>query len=247
LFPNAKVFPVLLDQTDPLRDGPTAYQTLDAIIIDDPWPGGLRVAALPDLLAGGTVVAVRTRERPDSVLPWEPLADGWVLRPHLAGPMGCDGDESGYAPASSWHPDWPARLRQQVLFAGVLFSLAAGACLLLRGRRAVAALIAISILTSAVVLVWHRHHPAVFEATGSIIVDAPPWLQRDLWTYITAAEPATARIACDGITWPIFADPSQSLRLHVSWRRGRGSRSCTEAYVHCAGTTCPVARHWKPP
>ena len=65
LFPGDSIVTIHLDPLDPLPGPELAWQTLDALILDGPWPGSFDVHKLPALLAGGTEIAVRMRDRPD--------------------------------------------------------------------------------------------------------------------------------------------------------------------------------------
>jgi hypothetical protein len=227
LFPGESIVPVHLDPLDPLPGPALAWQTIDALILDGPWPGSFDVQKLPALLAGGTQIAVRSPERPDTLLPWESIDGGWVLRPLIAGPMGCDGNEDAYVPTVGWRPDLPGPVRVQIVLAALLFSLAAIGCMLLPRHFTVAGIVLATLFALVAVGVWQEKSPSVYRARGTVVVDLKPLPQTDRWEFITARQSAHAECDCAGETWPIFADTtqaqSQNLSLHWLGDGGRFS------------------------
>jgi hypothetical protein len=224
LFPGESIVTVHVDPLDPLPGPELAWQTLDALILDAPWPGSFDPHKIPNLLAGGTEIAVRSLDRPDNTLPWEAIDGGWVLRPFIAGPIGCDGNLEAYSPVSGWHPDLPESTRLQTVVVAVLFSIAILACLLL---PATWRLTAMGIATAAAALAvdgWRTHSPALFTGTGSVIIHSAPVLQSDHWEFIAARNAATGTCDFTTETWPIFADPSQALASNISlqWKGTAG-------------------------
>lgn len=224
LFPGESIVIIHADPLDPLPGVELAWQTLDALIVDGPWPGSFDVRKLPGLLAGGTEIAVRWPDRPDDGLPWEPIDGGWVLRPPIAGPLGCDGSDAAYLPWSAWHPDLPAAVRFQIVLAGILFSLAVLASLLLPRRFSMQAIGVITICAIIAIAYWQSRSPKLFLAQGSVVIEAQPLHQTDRWQFLTSRQSSAGTMDCTGESWPVFADPSQPAQLNMSliWNGGAG-------------------------
>lgn len=216
MFPGESIVTIHVDPLDPLPGPPLAWQTLDALIVDGPWPGSFDVHKLPALLAGGTEVAVHSQDRPADLLPWESIDGGWVLRPLIAGPMGCDGNEQAYVPTLGWHPDLPGPVRVRVILAGVLFSLAVLACLLLPSRFMLTGIMLATVLALITIGAWQENSAVICCARGSIALDAKALLQSDRWQFIAARQSTGATCDCIGETWPVFADPSQAKSVNVA-------------------------------
>jgi hypothetical protein len=217
LFPGETIVTVHVDPLDPLPGPTLAWQTLDALIIDGPWPGSFDLHKLPALLAGGTEIAVRSPDRPAGALPWESVEGGWVLRPAIDGPIGCDGNDLAYAPAAAWNPDLPGATRAQIFLAGVLFSIAALACLLLPRHLYLPAIIAATIFAVIAIGGWQRRQDWIYHAQGEVIVERP-LMQIDRWQFVTSPAEAAGEIPCSGEMWPIFADPSQAIGSKMALR-----------------------------
>ena len=224
LFPGESIVTVHLDPLDPLPGAELAWQTLDALIVDGPWPGAFDVRKLPGLLAGGTEIAVRSTDRPDDALPWESIDGGWVLRPPIAGPLGCDGSDAAYLPWSAWHPDLPFSVRLQVVLAGVLFSLAVLACLLLPRAFSLPAIAAATLCAIIAIGYWQSRSPKIFRAQGNVVVEGQPLHQTDRWQFLTSRQSAVGEMDCTGESWPVFADSSQPVHLNMclNWNGGAG-------------------------
>jgi len=225
LFPGESIVTIHVDPLDSLPGPELAWQTIDALILDGPWPGSFDIRKLPALLAGGTQIAVRSEQRPDDRLPWESIDGGWVVRPAIEGPMGCDGNDDAYIPVGAWHPDLTGTERIRIVLVGVLFSLGTLACLLLPRRFSYPATIVLTLVAMIAIGSWQSSSPTIFRARGEVIVERRPLLQTDRWQFITARQTASAVCDCAGETWPIFADSSQPLRINVRlhWQ-GDGGR-----------------------
>jgi hypothetical protein len=224
MFPGESILTIHVDPLDPLPGPELAWQTLDALIVDGPWPGSFDSRKLPGLLAGGTEVALHSPNRPDDALPWEPIDGGWVLRPSIAGPLGCDGSDAAYLPWSAWHPDLPAAVRFQVVLAGVLFSLAVLACLLLPRRFLIHAVAAATICAIVAIECWQSRTPKLFLAQGSVMIEGQPLLQTDRWQFLTSRQSTAGEIECTGECWPVFAESSQPTESSIclSWNGAEG-------------------------
>jgi hypothetical protein len=225
LFPGELIVIIHVDPLDPLPGPALAWQTLDALIIDGPWPGSFDIHKLPGLLAGGTEVAVRSPDRPNDALPWEAIDGGWVLRPPIVGPLGCDGSDEAYVPVMAWHPDLTAPERHRVVLFGVLFSLAALACFLLPRRSSLPVLIVVTFGAMIGIVWWQVASASTDRAGGDVIVEHNRMTQLDHWQFVTSRGTASAQFDCIDATWPIFADAQQAPRLGLSlYWSGDGGR-----------------------
>ena len=215
LFPGETIVTIHVDPLDPLPGPALAWQSLDTLIIDGPWPGGLDLKKLPQLLAGGTQIAVTSPNRPDPILPWESIDGGWVLRPPIVGPEGCDGNDAVYAPLAAWHPDLSAASRSRIVLAGVLFSLATMTGLLVPRRFALPFCAVLTGVMVAAIGLWRGGSPAAFRAQGTVIVGR----QTDRWQFIAAGQAVSTKYETvqetAQETWPIFADAQQANRSGV--------------------------------
>jgi hypothetical protein len=224
LFPGESIVTVHVDPLNPLPGPAIAWQTLDALIVDGPWPAGLDLGKVPALLAGGTQIAVQSVNRPQGALPWEAIDGGWVLRPAIAGPMGCDGNDAAYESWGAWHPDLPGKVRGRVVLAGLLFSLIALGCFLLPAKWVTPAIV-IAVAGAMICIAWWRSSfPGAFVARGSVIVAGSAIEQEDRWQFVTVPQPATRAMDCGGEMWPVFADASQAgqVGMTLKWEDGAG-------------------------
>lgn len=224
LFPGESIVTIHVDPLDPLPGPALAWQTLDALILDGPWPGSFDLHKLPALLAGGTEIAVRSPDRPDNLLPWESIDGGWVLRPPIDGPIGCDGNDEAYVPVAAWQPDLTGAMRMHVVLAAVLFSLASLACLLLPRKISLPSM-GMATLGAVLVIGWWRSElPKVFCATGNLIVEHRPLRQTDHWQFFTSRQATAGECDCTGEIWPILTDAADAARLNLSlhWNHDAG-------------------------
>jgi hypothetical protein len=224
LFPGESIVSVHVDPLDPLPGPAIAWQTLDALIVDGPWPRGLNLLKVPGLLAGGTEIAVRGADRPGGGLPWEQIDGGWVLRPAIAGPMGCDGNEAAYEPWGAWHPDLPGRVRGRVVLAGVLFSVAVLGCLLLPRKWSCVAIGMVMAFAMIAIGFWRSGMPRWSVAQGILVVEQSSAVQEDRWRFVTARQATRCGFEVEGAAWPVFADSMQPVQLGMTlkWKDGAG-------------------------
>ena len=214
LIPGTHPLLVQLDPTHPLAGPAMAWQSLDAVVLDR-WPGNLQLTELPALLAGGMTIAVTASSPPDSALPWRPFADGWALRPNLAGPLGCDGNDEAYFPSGMWHPDLPASDRFRIIAVGVV---AVPLLLMTQMLRTRGCAVAWS-LVILLILGFTMTMPAIrFDGRGAIEVSRVGWEQSDQWTYFAARHPTNFKTPLSSPAWPIFDQPSQAEELQCTMR-----------------------------
>ncbi|HEX2974049.1 MAG TPA: hypothetical protein VHP11_17080, partial [Tepidisphaeraceae bacterium] len=216
LFPNHTVIPLRLDPATPLPGPIAAWQTLDAIVLDQPLAQQLGPSTLATLLAGGTRLVVRSPAPPDSVWPWSRLNDCWVLTPDLAGPVLAGPNPSALAPVQGWRAEWPSAFRYRI----VLFA-AIGAILLLsltmvRWRFTP---LLVLLLSAAIVLLlasWSKNRAAVLLRSGQVVVLRNALAQTDLWHYYASPNATTVQVPWLELTWPFFDDRADRDAMQVS-------------------------------
>jgi hypothetical protein len=201
LFPNNPVVPVELDESRPLLEPVEAWECLDAVVLSASAAARVDEAKRAALLAGGTIIAVRSDSPPDDHWPWKLRGGYWILQYSPSGPQSLIEPEA-YAPTFGWDRGWPGSFRRRVVFAAVLFCIVALATLLWRSRWAVAAVVALSLVFIAGLAAWYGRQSPVLQMASAIRVDAGPISQFDLWTWQSPVRPADASYPCAGLTHP---------------------------------------------
>jgi type II secretory pathway pseudopilin PulG len=214
LFPGQICIPVRIDPTV-LLSGPTiAWESLDAIVLENP----IESKRTSELLAAGITIAIRLAAPPDSTWPWQRVGEYWVLRHEPAGPLGSIEGEAVYVPLQAWQPGQAAHLRRQVVLVAIAMSLAMISTLLIRRpRQSLIAMIIVALLCAAVVEVWRRQQPSVRSAEGSVVVAQNGLLQTDQWQFEVASASGSGiqSVAADR---PVLVDELQADRLHLRAR-----------------------------
>jgi hypothetical protein len=67
--------------------------------------------------------------------------------------------------------------------------------MLIRGNRAIIALIAVALLCGGAIEIWRRGQPPLASAGGAIVVHSPHLQQRDEWTYRAAGASGASGLA----------------------------------------------------
>jgi hypothetical protein len=208
LFPGATIIPVRLDPSRPLPGPALAWEALDAVILDSaPDP-----AQLPDLLATGIDIAVRSDAAPDARWPWQRFGDAWVLRVESSGPDGVIAGPPAYLPAMSWQSGTPAALRRRIVLAGAVVALLVLSTLLIRSRAGIALTLLAAVLGCAAIEYWRRAQPEFRRADGNIIVARGALAVVDQWTYLSAVTDTRER----STSRPVLFDPAQAQRIQLA-------------------------------
>ena len=205
LFPDATIIPIRLDAATPLPGHTAAWQTLDAVVLDQAAAIQLDDTKLAALLAGGTAIAVRTHLPPTN-WPWTQVGDYQVLSHQPAGPPWAGVNAPAFAPVQGWEADWPIRFRTRVVLYAVFFAIGILALTLMRSRWAGAIGAAISALTVVLLALWWQGRAAVLERAGQLIVVDAKLTQVDAWTYLASASPTNTTIAWSQLMHPVFED-----------------------------------------
>jgi hypothetical protein len=185
-----------------------AWEALDAVIVD----GKIDPALVRNLLGDGTIVAVRSRDRPDSRWAWKQDGEFWIVRSQVVGPDEAIGGDAAYLPMQSWRFERPAELRERIVIVSVLVCLLMLATLLVRARWTIAAMLTVALLCGAALELWRRGQPVIQMASGAIIVDSNQ-RQIDEWRYFTSAHGAAGE--ADGASRPILLDSQQAARMNL--------------------------------
>jgi hypothetical protein len=208
LFPSKKIVTIDLNPSQPTPGAPIAWDSLDAIIVDS-----LDQENLPQMLATGMTIAVRTGTKPDTSWPWERIADAWVLRPKLDRPglMG----ESAYDAIDFWTPGHSIQSRQLTVLVAILISCLMLAIALWRSRWALPALAVFVVIFCVIFQLWRTRQSQMStliqtnQLTGEMT-------RLDRWTYQTSPLFTSTEVKFDACIWPVFASTSHADSLHAT-------------------------------
>lgn len=186
LFPDSAMISVRLDGGELFAGAPEAWETLDAVVLDDfPLFDARKV---PQLMASGIALAARGPQRPDSHWPWNQTAGLWVLRAELRGPRLAGDDPAALLPVDGWVTGWPAHTRRLIVLFAVAFAIMALAASLLRRRGAALLIALVAAATSGAVAMWRGRQSPVLHHGGMIIVTGGDIAQTDRWYYRASAD-----------------------------------------------------------
>jgi hypothetical protein len=120
--------------------------------------------------------------------------------------------EDAYAPTLAWRPGMGSSQRARIVQVGVLMAIAALACALLRGWRALGCLVIVSIVGAAGMGVWRHRSSDVAVATGVIVLEPG---QVDRWRYFTTRSESEVMYAVtlSPGAIPVFADEAHVERI----------------------------------
>jgi hypothetical protein len=197
LFPSNHIAPVELNPTNPLPGPAIAWDSLDAVVVD-----AIDAKLIPELLAAGTTIAVRSDSKPDETWPWKRLLDAWVIDP-----------DDAYRPTYGWTPMRSTAVRQMVITIAILASCAMLALAMWRSRLNLPVLGAFVLVFCTGLVLWRARQPDVMSMTmeqrfGGDVV------QVDRWTYQTSPVATKAEMKFEPITWPVFASAGHMESLH---------------------------------
>jgi hypothetical protein len=201
---------------------PLAWDALDAVVMDRFSP--TLTASPDDVLANGTIVAVKGGQPPPGDWTWEKRGEYWVLDHALHGPSGTEIDLQNYAPSYGLEPQESLPTRQLVVIGAALFSLLViGSALLLRSRASVVVVSLLSLATASLALVFQQRDDAkeIHHATVQIFNGTTQ--QIDNWRYVRSwRHPAVSTERANSLTYPMLASESQieSLSLELRCRPG---------------------------
>jgi hypothetical protein len=212
LFPDATVIPIQLNLTDPLP-GPTyAWESLDALLLDDAAAARVNEGQLRALLTANTLVAIRSPRRPVGDWPWQRSGDFWLLRLHRAGPDSLVAPDA-YLPTYGWVRGLPLSARRSALLGALLIAALLLAATLWKPRRPLLPVAAVALLGSTLWIIWQSRQPPLIELTGRIVVESDGLSQCDRWTWLTSPVAVDGTFAAVDLAHPIFFSAAQLTSL----------------------------------
>jgi hypothetical protein len=155
------------------------------------------------LLAGGTIIAVRSDAQPDDHWPWKLEGGYWILRYAPAGPRSIV-EPAAYEPTYGWERGWPESFRRRVVFAAVLFCILSLGTLLWRSRWTVLAFVTVSLVFVAIFATWYGRQSPMLWLESAVRVEVGPISQFDLWTWQSPVRSADASFPIAGLTHPFL-------------------------------------------
>ncbi len=192
LFPGLRVVTVHLDPAKPLPGPIAAWETLDALVLDESAAARLQEGELKELLAASTVVAIRTSRAPNDLWPWRQLGEYWVLRPGVIGPRAAV-VPAAYVPVQRPAEGWPAAVRRQAVIIVFIFSILLCGAALWRSKWAAAVALLLAVMCLAALHAWRGRQQSWLQSAGSIRVRGE-LTQDDRWTYRRAIAPANLQL-----------------------------------------------------
>jgi hypothetical protein len=241
LFPDEKIIAIPVNPSEPLPGPPAAWESLDAIILDNQAMAGLDDNQRSALLAAGVLLAATGDAAPDVRWPWKHRKDLWILQDHPLGPAGELFDSTVFSPTYAWAPGASAVLRRQVVIAGALLGIAVIAIALWRCKVAVAAIILLSLIWTAGAIYWRHNLGIVNQAGGDIVIVSDSLVQQDSWLYERACARGIRRVDWNGSTHPVFASSAQLQSLGMKLVAG-GTGNLAFEYYAIPGETVAFER-----
>lgn len=207
LFPGSAIVPVQLDESR-LLEPVEAWECLDAVVLSASAAARLDEVHRAALLAGGTLIAIRSDRAPDDHWAWQRRGGYWVLQYAPAGPRSII-EPDAYAPTYSWDRGWPTDIRRRVVWAAVIFCIFMLATLLWRSRWTPLAILSLSLLSLAGLAIWYSRQSPVLQLSTAIRVEDGSISQFDLWNWQSPVRAADASFRVSGITHPVIATLKQ--------------------------------------
>jgi hypothetical protein len=197
LFPGDSIVPIQLSAADPLPGAAVAWETLDAVVLDN-TVSNVSEQKLRELGSCGVTVA------------WRP---GEINKPNILGPRAAAEAPAAFAPVQGWAADWPAAFRRAVMLCAVAFSIIALGLGLMRFRYSAVVLVLLCISTTAGLWMWWKNRPAVLIRCGAIVVRDGALAQRDLWVYQASASGSNSRMPWADLMHPYFESKLDRLEM----------------------------------
>jgi hypothetical protein len=188
LFPGQTIVPIQLAAADPLNGAAVAWESLDAVVLDN-MVSNVTEQKLRELGTCGVIVA------------WRP---GEINRPNIVGPRAAAEDLAAFAPVQGWAADWPVAFRRGVMLCAVAFSIIALGVGLMRIRYSAVVLVLLCVAATGGLWMWWKNRPAVLIKCGAIVVRDGALAQRDLWVYQATASGSESRMPWNDVMRPYF-------------------------------------------
>ena len=215
-FPDKKLIRVPLDLTDPLPGEITAWESLDGIVLDASSARRMTEGKIRGLLAAGTVIAIRSSQKPGGGWPWIQQGDCWIARANIAGPTSAYLPQ-GYEPTEIWLRGWPQSVRRQIMMAAIVFAILVAGAMMWRSKWQLPLIVLLCASATGAGLVWRAREPVGIEAGGSIYVRTLDTTQRDDWIYRAALREVDQTIPFMSDSRPVFASrkPPEGLAMRL--------------------------------
>jgi hypothetical protein len=218
LFPGKKIITVPIDPQFPNPGSNISWDALDAVVLDQ---RAMTFANAPDeIVVNGTVIAVKSTQKPQTDWPWQQRGDYWVMDMPVYGPTGAEIDPQVYAPSYGLEPEEPLAARQLVLIGATLFAvLVVGSALLLRRRMALVAIVLLCIVASGLAYVALQDNQPAQVYYATVQIRSGQRLQADNWGYMRSwRQPVASPQALNTLVYPMLAGESQIESLQMELR-----------------------------
>jgi hypothetical protein len=225
LFPSMRPIIVRIDAATLLRGPAAAWGAVDGLVLDRAVFDLLSRDQVSDFLSAGTVLAVRSAERPGGGWPWRAEGKGyWALSAPMGGAGGAELNESAYGPTFSWSGDWPGGFRRMGMVAAGTFVLLVFLAALLPGGWRIAVIAGLSLSAMALLVWWRSAHAPLLQRNGVIVSQDQSTICRDHWFYQAAPDGRSAAFVWKEWTIPIFASLEQMRSMNMRLRCDAGGR-----------------------
>jgi hypothetical protein len=187
-----------------------AWDALDAVVLDRNSQILTLMAEPDDILANGTIIAVKGTQTPPGDWSWDTRGDYLVLDHHVYGPSAAEIDPRNYVPSYGLEPEESPAARQLVVIGGTL---------LLRPRTAIGAVAMLSLLTIGLSFIGHHHEQAKEVYHVAVQIRPGQRLQADNWGYMRSwREPVQAPQRAGSLLYPMLVSESQIQSLQLELR-----------------------------
>jgi hypothetical protein len=219
LFPSMHPIVIRVDAAMLLRGPAAAWGALDGLVLDRGTFDLFTHGQVSDFLSAGTVLAVRSAERPGGEWPWRAEGKGyWALSAAAGGPAGAELNEAAYGPTFSWSGDWPMGFRRLGMVAAGVFVLLVFLAALLPGGWRIAVISGLSLSAMALLVWWRSAHAPLLQRNGVIVCQDPSTICRDHWFYQTAPDGRPAAFVWKEWAIPVFASLEQMRSMNMRLR-----------------------------
>jgi hypothetical protein len=197
LFPGDTIVPIQLSAADPLAGAAVAWETLDAVVLDN-TVSNVSEQKLRDLGSCGVTVA------------WRP---GEISKPSIVGPPAAAENLAAFAPVQGWAADWPSAFRRGVMLCAIAFSIIAMGVGLIRFRYSAVVLVLLCAIATVGLWMGWKNRPAVLTRCGAIVVRDGALAQRDLWVFQATASGSASRMPWTDLMHPYFESKLDRLAM----------------------------------
>ena len=219
-----KATPILIERgaAAPLPGPATAWEMLDAVVMDRPTFAAAGDRAVSQLLAGGTSLIVRADEAPDARWTWERHGAYQVARADPAGlrRFGPGDVEGVLQQLSAWTDGLPGPLRGRIALYGALAAIALLGVALVRWRWTPAVLIVAAGGMWVALATWWRGQTPLLQRDGAVEIVDQAAAQIDTWIVQRAIDTTGVEMPWRAGLRPLIASPraADAMRLTLVCR-----------------------------